>query len=474
MASEAVLSAQKITKSFDHNRALDNVTMTLKRGEIHAIIGENGAGKSTLMNIICGKLTPDAGTILWQGSPANFSAPSDALAAGVATVPQELIVCPHLTVAENVMLGAHRTRGLGVNWRETRRIASENLAILNSSIDPSKRMRDLSTARQQLVQIARATAADAKVMIFDEPTASLAEREAERLFAFIRAFREKGGSIFYISHRLNEVLELADRISVLRDGVLICEMDPAAATKDEMVRQMAGRPAPPIVARPAGQQRGEDEAPILRVTGLSRRDEFEDITFQLHRGEILGVSGLVGSGRTELAKCLFGATTPQRGRVEIEGHAVDYRRPSDAIAGGLVYLPEERKTEAIFAFLSVAENIVAARTRQVWRRLLHRLEEALCCSARLHKAPRYSRAVHQGADFLTERRQPAKGRPGAMAADELQDTGARRADTGNRRQRQGGNPDHPSRPDGFGPGDPLYFFGPSGIDRDFRQDPRDA
>jgi ribose transport system ATP-binding protein len=336
------------------------VTTTLKQGEIHAVIGENSAGKSTLMNIICGKLAPDAGTIFWRGSAVRFSAPSDALAAGIATVPQELIVCSHLTVAENVMLGAHRMGKLGVDWRETRRVAHENLAMLDPSIDPSKRMRELSTARQQLVQIARATAADAKAMIFDEPTASLAEREVERLFAFIRSFREKGGSIFYISHRLDEILKLADRISVLRDGALICEMDPATATKDEMVRQMAERPVRAMPARPAGRHR-EDEAPILRVNGLTRQGEFDGVSFELRCGEILGVSGLIGSGRTELAKCLFGATKPQHGRIEIAGHTVRHRRPSDAIVDGLVYLPEERKTEGIFAFLSVAENIGAAR-----------------------------------------------------------------------------------------------------------------
>ena len=360
MPSSCVLSAHGLTKSFGVHRVLDNVSVDLRAGEIHAIIGENGAGKSTLMNIVSGKLLPDTGMIERDGSPIRFSSPSDALRVGIATVPQELVVCPDLTVAENIMLGTPKLGRIGVSWAATRSVALENLSRLDHSISVSGRMGNLSTARQQLVQIARATAANAKVLILDEPTASLAGQEADRLFAFMNAFRGQGGSIFYISHRLDEILALSDRISVLRDGVLICELDPSSTTKDEMVRQMAGRPVTPMPSRPAGQ--GALKAtPALRVSGLARDGEFSDVSFELGRGEILGVSGLVGAGRTELAKCIFGATEPQSGEIEIAGEAVVHRKPADAIANGLVYVPEERKTEGIFSLLSVAENIGIAR-----------------------------------------------------------------------------------------------------------------
>ena len=326
---------------------------------MHALIGENGAGKSTLMNILSGKLVPDAGEIVWAGAKIAFTSPLDALRTGIAMVPQELTVCPDLSVAENVMLGAQRTGAVGIDWRATREIAATNLAVLDAAIDPAMRMRDLSTARQQFVQIARATAARAKVLIFDEPTASLAEREADRLSAFIRAFRAEGGAIFYISHRLDEILALADRITVLRDGAVICEMDPATATKEAMVRHMAGRPVAALSKRPAREAR-EMQAPALRVAGLTRAGEFRDVSFELRAGEILGLSGLVGSGRTELAKSIFGATRPDSGRIEVHGRTVRHRSPADAIRNGVVYLPEERKKEGIFALLSVQENLGVA------------------------------------------------------------------------------------------------------------------
>ena len=270
MSASPLLSVRGISKAFGVHRVLDDVSIELRSGEIHAIIGENGAGKSTLMNIVCGKLMPDSGAMAWEGKPAKLTVPSDALSLGIATVPQELVVCPDLSVAENVMLGAQQKRRLGINWAATRRVALENLSRLDPSIDVSRRMGDLSTARQQVVQIARATAADARVLILDEPTASLAGREAERLFDFMKAFRRDGGSIFYISHRLDEILVLSDRISVLRDGALICELDPQATTKDEMVRQMAGRPVPPMPARASGQA-GSEMTPALCVKELPGR-----------------------------------------------------------------------------------------------------------------------------------------------------------------------------------------------------------
>jgi len=360
MASPPTLLVRGVAKRFGPIQVLRDVSLDLRPGEIHAVIGENGAGKSTLMNIISGKFAPDAGELTRDGSKVAFASPSDALRVGIAMVPQELTICPDLSVAENIVLGAQPKRALAIDWRRVREIALGNLARLDPTIDPQIRMRELSTARQQFVQIARATAGRATVLIFDEPTASLPEREADRLSQFIRSFRDGGGAVFYISHRLDEILSLADRITVLRDGAVVSELDPRTTTKDEMVRQMAGRT---ITARSGRSRLQADPArpPALRVSKLTRSGEFQDIDFELRAGEILGVSGLVGSGRTELAKCIFGATRPTSGRIEVNGREAHHRYPADAIRNGVVYLPEERKKEAIFALLSVKENFAIAQ-----------------------------------------------------------------------------------------------------------------
>jgi len=258
-----------------------------------------------------------------------------------------------LSVAENVVLGAHDGIGL-INWAATRRRAAACLGEIDEKIDPAWPIEDLSKAQQQLVQIARAVATRAEILIFDEPTAALTTRETDKLFRFIRGFRDRGGSIFYISHRLDEILNLADRITVLQDGRSIAALDPRTTTKEEMVNTMAGREvhgthAPhPFVAR---------SDTVLKVRGLTRAGEFDRIDLDLHQGEILGVAGLVGSGRTELGKCLFGVSPSQGGTVDLFGEPVKIRHPADAIARGLAYLPEERKAEGIFPLLSIDENM---------------------------------------------------------------------------------------------------------------------
>jgi ABC-type sugar transport system ATPase subunit len=235
----------------------------------------------------------------------------------------------------------------------TRERAMRHLHEIDETIDPDRPAGQLSKAEQQLVQIARAAATSAPILIFDEPTASLTSRETERLYTFIRRFREAGNSIFYISHRLDEILALSQRITVLRDGERVAELDPKATSKDEMVRHMAGRPVAPAPHRSLAAL---SEERALSVSALTRAGEFENISFDLHKGEILGVAGLVGSGRTELGKCLFGVTTAQAGSISIFGETVHIRHPADAIARGMVYLPEERKQEGIFPLLNITEN----------------------------------------------------------------------------------------------------------------------
>ncbi len=350
-----MFEARDISKSFGVVRALSNVSLSLAEGEVHAVIGENGAGKSTLMNIICGRFGPDSGQLLRDGVAVNFRSPRDAQAAGIAIAPQEINLVPGLSVAENILLGAHQRGALGiVDWKSTRDTAIRHLNEVDQSIDPDQAAGTLSKAEQQLVQIARAAATSARILIFDEPTAALTTRETEKLFTFIRSYRAAGNSIFYISHRLDEILELSQRITVLRDGAFVTELDPAKTDKQEMVRHMAGRKV--ISAQRRTAERVSDEV-VLSVQGLSRPQEFRDISFDLHRGEVLGVAGLVGAGRTELGRCLFGVTKATSGHVQIFGKSVKVSHPADAIAAGLVYLPEERKQDGIFPLLSIRENM---------------------------------------------------------------------------------------------------------------------
>lgn len=350
-----VFEARNISKTFGIIQALSDVTIGIGRGEVHAVVGENGAGKSTLMNIFCGKFSPSSGTLLREGAEIHFHTPRDAQMAGIAIAPQEISLVPHLSVAENVLLGAQETDRLGqIDWRRTREQASRHLAAIDDTIDPDAITGTLSKAQQQLVQIARAAATSASILIFDEPTAALTWRESDRLFGFIRQFSNAGNSIFYISHRLDEILELSQRITVLRDGRRVAELDAATATKDEMVRHMAGREHVPAGTRIQKADTGET---ALKVDHLTRSGEFKDVSFELKKGEILGVAGLIGAGRTELGKCLFGVTSAQSGSIEVFGETVAIAHPADAIARGLVYLPEERKQEGIFPLLSITENM---------------------------------------------------------------------------------------------------------------------
>ena len=363
-----VFEARNVSRSFGVVQALKNVSLGIAEGEVHAIIGENGAGKSTLMNIFCGKLQPTSGELARDGMKAVFHSPIDAQKAGVGIAPQEVSLVPNLSVYENILLGAQRTQGPRIDWTATRKAAIDNLHSVDDTINPDTPVRRLSKAQQQLVQIARAAATEAKILIFDEPTAALTYRETEKLYSYIRNFRKAGGSVFYISHRLDEILQLSDRISVLRDGEFIAELDPKSTTKEEMVNHMVGRE----VNRTARKVRPEfaQAETVLRVEGLSRAGEFQDVSFVLKKGEILGISGLVGAGRTEVAKCIFGLTHKSGGKVELFGKERNIRSPADAIRLGLVYLPEERKQEGLFPLLSIAENMAMPSLDQ-FRGLLH-------------------------------------------------------------------------------------------------------
>jgi ABC-type sugar transport system ATPase subunit len=356
-ANRVVLEVKQISKRFPGVQALSDVSVSLYEGEVHAIIGENGAGKSTLMNIIFGLIQPDSGEIFRNGQKVTIHRPIDAQHIGIGIVPQELNLVPLLSVMENITLGMApcKISGMILDWKRMETQAKQALEQIGEFIAPQAIVADLSTAQQQLVQIARALAFGAKILIFDEPTSSLTLQETENLFKVIKKFQRQGGSVFYISHRLEEILEIADRVTVLRDGWKVKELDAQATNLHEMVKYMVGREIEEV-------QRSAVFAPtekqvVLKVERLSRAGEFREITFELHAGEILGLAGLVGAGRTELVKCIYGDTTPDTGSLSIYSKRVFYQSPREAISDNLAYVPEERRKLGIFPLLDVRENI---------------------------------------------------------------------------------------------------------------------
>jgi len=365
--AEAVFELRHISKQFPGVKALDDVSLTFRDKEIHGLVGENGAGKSTLMSVMMGLQQPDTGTLVRHGRPVTFASSTQALGAGLGMVPQELNLVPQMTVMENVLLGfaPSRAGGLSVDWRAVRSKAREVLDRIGATMSTDAVTGTLSAAQQQLVQIGRALALGARILIFDEPTASLSLREADHLLALIRQLRDGGCSIIYISHRLQEVLGLCDRITVLRNGRKVVELDAEGATEADLVRNMIGREitAPEkAAASVAGTARGGAgtngaTTPILAVNNLTCDGHFHDVSLSVYPGEIVGVAGLVGAGRTELARCIFGDLPVTAGEIMCDGRKTRIRHPSDAIKAGIAYVPEERKRLGIFPVLGVSENM---------------------------------------------------------------------------------------------------------------------
>lgn len=355
--TKTVLEIENISKSFPGVKALNKVSLTLKEGEVHALIGENGAGKSTLMNIIFGLHTPDEGKILLDGEETRINNPIIAQRMGIGIVPQELNLVPYLTTTENILLGMEpcKVEGYILDRKEMASRAGEILERIGGKIDLETPVKDLSVAQQQIVQIARALAFNARILILDEPTASLTIKETKMLFNIIKNFTRQGGSIFYISHRLEEILEIADRITVLRDGNKVAELEPQKTTKDEMVKYMVGREVKGVKNKGDYNYRGKKV--VLEIKGLTRYGEFEDISFKLYKGEILGLCGLVGAGRTELVRCIFGDTRQDAGKIFINGEEVNHKHTWDSINNSIGYVPEERRKQGLFSILNVAENM---------------------------------------------------------------------------------------------------------------------
>jgi ABC-type sugar transport system ATPase subunit len=356
IATEAILEAEHIDKRFPGVHALDDVSLTVIQGEVHAVVGENGAGKSTLMKILAGAYSPDRGAIRVDGDAVTIESPRAAQELGIITIYQELSLVDALSVGENVFLGDLPTRpgtSWQVDWPTVWSRSTELLDRVGLHVDPETPVRKLSVAQKQMVEIARALARNVRVLILDEPTSSLTERETEKLFEIIALLKNRGVGIIYISHRLGEVFRIAQRVTVLRDGVMVGGLAVQDATEDLLVRMMVGRD----LSRLFPEARASDAPVRLEVRGLSRRGVLHDVSLSLRGGEIVGLAGLVGAGRTELARCLFGADSISEGEILLDGAKVDIRSPGHAVDLGIALVPEDRKLQALVLGMGVRENL---------------------------------------------------------------------------------------------------------------------
>ena len=361
--SPAVLKARGIAKSFGPVEVLGNVSLDLRAGEVHAVVGENGAGKSTLMKLLSGHLAPTRGSIVIDGAPVTLSGPVEAERRGIVLVHQEILLAPHLTVAQNIFMGRELRRGLTLDDRRMNRLAAEAVQRLGAAIPPRTVVGSLSIALRQLVQIARALETEHRVVIFDEPTASLTPHETEALLRVIDDLRARGVAVLYISHRLPEVAAIADRVTVLRDGKLIATRDAAGLSPLDMALLMVGRdmarlyPAP--VAAPVA-------APLLEVEGLDVPGFATDIGFSLRRGEILGVAGLIGAGRTEAFEGLVGLR-PAQGTIRLDGKPMRFAGVRDSLRAGIAYFSEDRKGKGLLLAKGLRTNLTLASLRRFCR-----------------------------------------------------------------------------------------------------------
>jgi ribose transport system ATP-binding protein len=358
-----LVQIEGVDKSFPGVQALSQARFELLPGEVHALVGENGAGKSTLMKILAGVYSKDAGRILYKGREVEIPNPRSAQLLGISMIHQELNLMPHLTVAQNIFIGREPRRrpSFWLDEREINARAQQLLDLMNLDLDPRARVADLTVAKQQMVEIAKALSYNSEVLIMDEPTAALTDAEIADLFRIIRQLRDKGVGVVHISHRLEELKQISDRITVMRDGRYVDTVGTPTATIDRIISMMVGRTifeaAPEVPENPSREV-------VLEVKNLRRGRVIQDVSFKLHRGEILGFAGLVGAGRTEVARAVFGADRRDGGEVWIEGKKVDIRTPTDAVRHGIAYLSEDRKRYGLALGLDVETNMVLASLRR--------------------------------------------------------------------------------------------------------------
>ena len=361
--SAIVLEMRNITKRFPGVVALNGVQLELRRGEVHCLLGENGAGKSTLMKILAGAEQLDSGQILIDGEAVEITSPHRAQQLGISMIYQEFNLSPFLSVAENIFLGREQRIGRTpfINWTQMYREAEEVLDRIRVKLDVRLPVNQLSVAQQQMVEIAKALAVHAKIIVMDEPSATLTNHELRALFDLIRTLRRQEIGLVYISHRLEEIFEIGNRVTVMRDGQYVSTHDCRDLTREKIIHLMVGRELkdefPKEVFEP-GEER-------LRVENLSRRGAFKDVNFTVHRGEIVGLTGLVGAGRTEVARTIFGADRKTGGMIYLDGQPVDVRSPQDAIARGIGFLTEDRKQQGLILGMTVRENTTIANLREL-------------------------------------------------------------------------------------------------------------
>jgi galactofuranose transport system ATP-binding protein len=358
-----ILEAREVTKRFPGVLALDRVSFQLLPGEVHALVGENGAGKSTLIKVITGVYQPDEGQVLFGGEEVSFASPRDSQAAGISTIYQEINLIPMRSVAQNVFLGRElRTRFGLLDSERMNRAAAEILGRYGIQADVTAPLHSLGLGTQQMVAIARAVSLDARVVIMDEPTSSLEAREVETLFRVIRQLRGENVGVVYVSHHLDELYEICEKVTVLRDGKLVHTGDLADLSKLQLIATMLGRELAEVEGHATGfgESRDVQREPVLQVQGLTRRHVLDGISFDVRPGEVVGLAGLLGAGRSETAKAIFGAQPLDSGRVTMAGKGVKTGSPPSAIKAGIAFLPEDRRSEGIIPGLSVRENIVAA------------------------------------------------------------------------------------------------------------------
>ena len=357
MSHPVILEMKGIVKSFGPVKALKGVDLDLRAGEVHALMGENGAGKSTLMKVLTGIHDANEGTIHYNGKQVAYSKPKDAMEDGIVIVHQELNMLNHLTVAQNIFIGREEFRH---NWLiddgASIKKAKKLFDLLKLDINPTEKVGNLTVGKQQMVEIAKALSMDAKVIVFDEPTAALTESEINELFVIIDDLRAKGVGIIYISHRMDEIARITDRVTVMRDGEYVGTVNTKETTKDEIIAMMVGRT---IYEDPKAASAVADDAPVvLEVKNLKAGSSVKDVSFQLRKGEILGFSGLMGAGRTEVARLLFGADKKESGTIFVNGKEVTINSPQDAIREGIGYLSEDRKRFGCIVDMTIADNTV--------------------------------------------------------------------------------------------------------------------
>lgn len=359
-AEPAVVEMRGVSVEFPGVKALDGVDFTLRAGEVHTLMGENGAGKSTLIKALTGVYAISAGTITVGGHQRVFRSTADAQEAGISTVYQEVNLCTNLSVGENVMLGHEVRRAGGIDWRATHREAARHLDALGVRIDTRSSLGSHSIALQQLVAISRAMVTDATVLVLDEPTSSLDRGEVDQLFAVVRDLRDRGVAILFVTHFLDQVYEISDRLTVLRNGRLVSEHLASELPRGQLIAEMIGRELDELdaISRAAEREIDRSAAPVLRATGIGKRGVLEPVDVEVYDGEVIGIAGLLGSGRTELVRLLYGADRADSGEVEVRGTAARITNPRAAIERRIAFSSEDRRAEGIIADLTVAENIV--------------------------------------------------------------------------------------------------------------------